>query len=103
MTIKFLGFLFKIGHIFTLTPSSIEPKQTTWARKLYYVLIFAVLTAGAISILIVQKFHRSSVLIKTIVTTALDISVIAFHFQTTICVELVERGVMEKPSGGLES
>jgi hypothetical protein len=88
MTIKFLSFLFKIGHIFTLTPSSIEPKQTTWARKLYNVLIFAVLTAGAISILIVQKFHRSSVLIKTIVTTALDISVIAFHFQTTIVLNL---------------
>jgi hypothetical protein len=88
MTIKFLSFLFKISHTLTLTPSSIEPKQTTWTRKLYNVLIFAVLTTGATSILILKKFHRSSVLMKTIVTAALDISVMTFHFQTTIVLNL---------------
>jgi hypothetical protein len=88
MTIQFLSFLFKIGHIFTLTPSSIEPQQTTWVRKLYNLLIFAVLTTEAISNLILKKFHRSSVLMKTIVTTAEDFSVIAFHFQTTIVLNL---------------
>jgi hypothetical protein len=88
MTIQFLSFLFKIGHIFTLTPSSIEPKQTTWVRKLYNLLIFAILTTEAISNLILKKFHRSSVLMKTIVTTAEDFSVIAFHFQTTIVLNL---------------
>jgi hypothetical protein len=88
MTIRLLSFLFKIGHIFTLIPSSIESKQITWFRKLYYLLIFAVLTAGAISNLVLKKFHRSSVLMKTVVTTAEDFSVIAFHFQTTIVLNL---------------
>ncbi|KAJ3653009.1 hypothetical protein Zmor_018929 [Zophobas morio] len=72
MSFRLLSFLFKIGHVFGLTPSSLHVPKISLFKKFYYLLIFVILMYGVSSkrIINLQTKSREMILLYIISTTA---------------------------------
>ena len=63
MSFRLISLLFKIGHVFGITPWSLQVPKISLLKKFYYVLIFVLIMYGFISRGVVQLRSHSTQLI----------------------------------------
>jgi hypothetical protein len=103
MALQVLSFVFKLGKMLALTPSSLTIKPESVISKLYNVLILSLLTGGVFVEISEKNFYSELIFVKKVVCIFGDLIIYILNFYSIIVLGLAKKKSWKDLMENLES
>jgi hypothetical protein len=103
MALQVLSFVFKLGKMLALTPSSLTMKPESVISKLYNVLILSLLTGGVFVEISEKNFYSELIFVKKVVCIFGDLIIYILNFYSIIVLGLAKKKSWKDLMENLES
>jgi hypothetical protein len=103
MALQVLSFVFKLGKMLALTPSSLTMNPETVISKLYNVLILSLLTGGVFVEISEKNFYSELIFVKKVVCIFGDLIIYILNFYSIIVLGLAKKKSWKDLMENLES